>query len=249
MAPGRAPERAPRPARLVEATVKCACSKVCSRYSRPARAAADKADVRVHSPRLLADIADALRENTDFEKALALYKGLRKWNPRAIERDRAYAGLGFIAAASGTPDEALTWFDKFEQHAVQSPLLGDVLLAKAEILRGQKKRIAARETLKKLTEDKQAPTQSRARALFLAGETFMDEGSKDATRKATAYYERIYVAYNKFPALAAKAYLRRGEALEELELAREAAEVYRELSERKDLADFPEAPVAFPPAP
>ena len=58
--------------------------------------------------------------------------------------------------------------------------------------------------------------------------------------KATAYFERVYVAYGKFRGMVAQSYLRRGELLEELGRSREAIEVYRALLQREDLGGMPE---------
>ncbi len=70
---------------------------------KPAQATAILMDLslelnpEVHSARLLIDSGDAHRSLGDLDIAEELYRGIIKWHPNALERDRADAGLGFIA--------------------------------------------------------------------------------------------------------------------------------------------------------
>jgi TolA-binding protein len=59
--------------------------------------AAKRVKVQSDNPLLLADIADALREAGEIKEAEQLYRDLLKWNPRAPQKDRAFAGLGLIS--------------------------------------------------------------------------------------------------------------------------------------------------------
>ena len=72
-------------------------------------------DPKIHNPWISIDIADAQREAENLLVAKKLYTETRKWHPRAIQKDRIYAGLGRIAAAEGEVKEAITFFERFER--------------------------------------------------------------------------------------------------------------------------------------
>ncbi|MFV1995954.1 MAG: tetratricopeptide repeat protein, partial [Verrucomicrobiales bacterium] len=82
------------------------------------------ADPEIHNPLLLADCADALRLSGNPRQALELYQGLRKWHPRAVQKDRAYAGLGLLARERGDKGAAIIYFEKFEKAALGAGMLG-----------------------------------------------------------------------------------------------------------------------------
>ncbi len=195
--------------------------------------AAELCDVQVHNPRILADCADFHREAGNDDAAEKLYRGLRKWHPRALEKERAYYGLGMIAKKKGARDEALDWFAKFEKETYGTGLLGDVLLAKAELLGGDEAKLVYEDLL----ANKSLSSKYKAAALYAYGTMLADEGD-DMT--AIAYFERLYVAYGKYRDLVAKAYYARGQALERLKKQEEAREVYAELLGRDDLAEYEE---------
>jgi tetratricopeptide (TPR) repeat protein len=194
-------------------------------------------DVKEHNPLIIADCADAQREAGNVRLAEDLYTDLRKWHPRAIQKDRAYLGLGMLARGRGDDKEAIRYFEKFEKETTGSPRLGEVLLMKAELLADRGRLESAIETLTQMLEDERMSSENKARALFAYGEVLMADGQ---TERAIAYFERIYVVYGKYLDLVAAAYWRRGQALEALSLNREALEVYRALAGREDLGDFEE---------
>jgi len=205
-------------------------------------------DPRETAPRILADVADAVAESGDDENAALLYDGLRKWWPRAPERDRAFAALGFLAAKSGDELQALEWFDRYERTSimpkgapdengialVQGELGGKVAMARAEIL-SKTKPDEALLILLAIQKSKSMPTRSRAEALMKTAELHVANGRH---RESLPYYEQIYILYNRFPEMVAAAYYARGMALEALAMPEKAREVYSELANRPDLADF-----------
>ncbi len=200
------------------------------------------------APRILADVGDALVEKGELTKALEIYQGLRKWWPRAPERDRAYAGLGFIAARVGKEPDALVSFEKYEKSAVmpktapdargisliEGELGGKVALAKAGIL-AKRNSEQAFDLLLAIQKTKSMPAVIRAAALM---ETARLHYKKGNYREALPYFEQVYLLFNRFPAVVADAYFERGEALEKLGMPEKAREVYSELVSREDLAPF-----------
>ena len=96
-------------------------------------------DVREHSAQIAADIADALRESRQLPAAKELYIELRKWHPRAMEKDRAYYGLGMIALEERQEAEAMKWFARFEKETLGSGLLANVAEIKADVFATDRK--------------------------------------------------------------------------------------------------------------
>lgn len=199
--------------------------------------AAQNLDVRRMNPRITADCADASRSAGSKLRAEELYRELIKWHPRAIEIERAHAGLGFMAAEVGSAELALEHFSKFEKKSVSPDLSVLVALKKAELLISSKKVDDAITVYKALLENKLTPGRAKAQALLAWGQ-LLEKQQK--LLPATAYYERVYLAYGKHGDLAAQAYLARGRALETLGKKGAAAEVYTELREREALQAYPE---------
>ena len=195
-------------------------------------------DPEIHNPQIVADVADALAAKGEYEKATTLYKDLRKWNPISFHKARAYKGLGAIAAKQGKNKDAIGYFRDYEKEAASSTDLAGVTLERIrlEIAEGAKGNLQA--DLEALLENPVASTEHKANALFLLGEHLADKGEY---LKATAYYERVYVVYGKYRDLVAKAYFRRGQALEKLGEKSAAYQVYAELAARDDLKEFRES--------
>lgn len=212
--------------------------------SQPEQARSDLAGLlpllqpRAHHPRLIADCADALRESNRNADARALYLELRKWHPRALEKDRAFLGLGLLALNERKPDAALEFFARFERETLGSPLLGDVARLKGTVLEDQGKFQEAQAEYERLLKLPMASRQLKARTLLKLGDLMV--GQREDL-KSTAYYERVYVSYGKYLPEVAAAYAKRGAALERLGDHAAATEVWRELAEREDLADSPES--------
>lgn len=195
-------------------------------------------DAEVHNPLIIADCADGARASGNLLTAEKLYKDLKKWRPNSVHKDRALAGLGFLEMQKGNSSAAISLFEQFEKQTYGSPIFPDVILAKAELQRQAGMIDNAVIALEQLLEMKTVPSESKAKALLALGDLFVAQ--KD-DRKAVAYYERLYVVYGKYRDLVAKAYWRRAEALERLALTREAFQVYTELAQREDLAEFKES--------
>ncbi|NOY00907.1 MAG: tetratricopeptide repeat protein [Verrucomicrobia bacterium] len=194
-------------------------------------------DAKQDAPRITLDCADAQLAMGNYHVAGELYEEVRKWHPRAAGRDRVFAGLGRIAEQAGEVKKAIGFYERFERETASPQRLAEVKLDRARLLVSEKRADEAMGVLNELLENQHASSQIKAQALFEFGELLMSAGEP---RKAAAYYERIYVVYGKYRKLVARAYLRRGEALEELALHAEALEVYEELAGRTDLHAFDE---------
>ncbi len=194
-------------------------------------------DPQNHNPAISVAIAEAQLAAGNRTTAKNLFTEIRRWHPRAVQKDRIYRALGSIAAMEGDTDKAIEFYDRFEREAIASAQLGEVRIEKAGILREMGKTREALETLESVLETGGVTAQTKAGALFDLGETCVAAGD---LKRAIVYFERLYVAYGKFSELNAKAYWERGKALESLELNREALETYEELVSRADLERFEE---------
>lgn len=195
-------------------------------------------DPKIHNPVLSVAVAEAQFEAGNTGLAKTLLTEIRRWHPRAVQKDRIYRSLGRIEKEEGDADKAIEYFEKFEREAISSVHLADVRLEKADLLRSQGKSAAAFATLESILETEGVTAETKAKTLYQLGETSAEEKQ---LKKALVYFERLYVAYGKFGELNAKAYWERGQILEELDLDREALQTYEELVSRDDLAKFDEA--------
>ncbi len=203
------------------------------------------------APRILADVGDALAESGDAPNASLIYEGLRKWWPRSPEKDRAYAGLGFLAARAKDETLALGYFDKYEQTSVmpktapdekgvalvEGELGGKVAMARADLLASREPEQAMNIFLA-IQRSKSMPARARAEAFIKAARLNV---SQQKYRESLPYFEQVYLLFNRFPSLVAEAYYERGEALEKLGMPDKAREVYSELAVREDLASYDQA--------
>lgn len=203
------------------------------------------------APRIIVDCAEAQATMGDAADAERLFEGLRKWYPRAAERDRAYAGLGFLALSQGNETRALQMFDRFEKTAVMpksAPDANGISIVEAEI--GGKVALARGRLLETAQKDQAlhlyaAVQKSKAMPSKIRVEAFLAaaglQAQRGQMREALPIYEQVYVLFNRYPELVAKAYWGRGQALEKLGKSELAREVYSELAQRDDLKTTREA--------
>jgi len=210
-----------------------------------------KVDPEKTAPRIIVDCAEALAAAGNAKEAERLFEGLRKWYPRAPERDRAFAGLGFLALNRGEEAQALAMFDRFEKTAVmpksapdangisivEAEIGGKVALARAGLLE-TRERDRALHLYSAVQKSKALPSRLRAEAFLGAAALHAKRGQ---VRESLPFYEQVYVLFNRYPDLVAKAYWGRGQALEKLGSPELAREVYSELASREDLKATPEA--------
>ena len=198
----------------------------------------DLLDPAIHHPRLLADCADARREAGAPRTAHDLYEALRKWHPRAIEKERASYGLGMLALTAGKTDEALLWFERSGHEAVGGTAGSDAMIEQAILLRSAGKRDDAVNLLEKVTTSRLAQHRQKARALLELGRCALAQQNPTL---AARHFERCYLSGAKFREFAAPAWLEHGLVLEFLKKPDEASVVYRALLAKRDYATTPPA--------
>ncbi len=168
---------------------------------------------RKASPRVMADIANALIATGKEKEGEQMWKDLVKWNPRAPQKDQALAALGLSEMKRGDEKKALEYFDRFEKETMGSLLFGKIMLAKTDLLtvRGQKD--DARKTLDTLLANNIRRAGTRRRRCSGSARCYMKDDKPDL---AVPYYQRVYVMYGRWRDWVAKSYLRSGEAFEKL---------------------------------
>ena len=194
--------------------------------------------VQEDNPELMADIADAERASGKKEEASKLYRDLRKWNPRAMQRDRSFTGLAEMAEADGNTEEAMKWYSRLERELPGSPLLPATRLALGKLLSAQFKYKEASAKVEPILTQRGVSAQIKARAMLLVADNSMAMNKAD---EAIPYYEKIYLLYGRYAPEAAQAYIGHGKALEKQGKLVEAAGVYRDMLAREGLKDLPQA--------
>ncbi len=217
------------------------------RTANPAKAgtllldtAADTAPTDLSVP-VLADVADALRDAGEPEKATEFYRTLLRYYPLSLSKDRAYAGLGFLARADGDDKRALEYFETFRKVAASSPLTPRILLATADIYEERGEREQALAALEELINLPSTKGKLKAETIYRIGKLYRAVGEP---KKAIAYFQRIYILYGGMPEFVAQSYWESGQAFEELEMKDEAWRTYKELTDNSDLAATPEYALA-----
>ncbi len=198
---------------------------------------AGAAPARELSPQMLGDAADQLRLNQRAAEAQELYQTILSWYPRSLMKDRAYAGLGLLAMQQGNEARALEYFSKFEKESVQSPLLADVLKARAGLYLQRGREDEAVKELERILEVKSAKGRPWVEALYQIGEIRLKQNDP---KKAIPYFQRIYVMYARWSDMVAKAYWQSGQAFEQLNMQTEAMNTYREFVGQQHLENTPE---------
>ena len=198
----------------------------------------DLLDPAIHHPRLLADCADARREAGAPRTARDLYEALRKWHPRAIEKERSSYGLGMLSLTEGKKDEALMWFERCGNEAVGGTAAGDARIEQAILLRANGKTEDAIDLLEKVTSSRLSQHRQKARALLELGRSAL---ARRDPISAAKHFERCYLSGAKFKEYAAPAWLEHGMVLESQQKPEAAVPVYQALLAKRDFAALPAA--------
>ncbi|MEY3479304.1 MAG: hypothetical protein RIQ71_79 [Verrucomicrobiota bacterium] len=204
------------------------------------------------SPLIIADCAEALlsssADNTNpgdsaerRAKAAQLYRDLLKWHPRAAQKDKALAALAKVSLGAGEKEVALDYYRRLEQDTPWSPLVGDALMTRAgiELEAGHSEQAA--DAYNRLLAANSVQGKLKAQALLALGDIAM---SRNEPKLAVPYYQRIYILYGKWRETVAQAYLRSGEAFEQLNDTEAARKTYEELANSEDLGSLPQAQTA-----
>jgi tetratricopeptide (TPR) repeat protein len=206
------------------------------------------------SPLLLGEVGDCLFQNGRLQDAAPFYHELIDSYPKSSLVDFGYNGVGQIAYSQKDYKTADKYFWKALDKGFAASKLKDITLTEAETLLAMNRFAAAEPLFSEVASTRAWRGEATALSVYSLGEVKMGLGddaeasgniqkAQDYYAKANAFYQRVYVAYQKFPAIQAKAYLRSGEAFEKMVKIPEAINTYAEMinhDKNPRLASFPE---------
>ncbi len=189
------------------------------------------------SPVLLGCAGDYLRAQNLPDQAAKFYQCLLDEFPKSDNVDFAYAGLGEMALTRNELPRALKLFSDGTDKIAANTRLRDLTLGKAKTLLAMQRYVEAKKVFEQVASVREWRGEATAFAVYSLGEI---EARRFHWAEANAYYQRVYVSYQKFLPWVAKAYLHSAECLEKLGKPQEAANTYREMLRNDRLASFSE---------
>ena len=192
-------------------------------------------------PILLSIVGQFLLDDRQLDNAVPLFTRLRDAFPDSPYSDAAPVGLGRIALAKKDYEGALKEFDYALTRAAGSSMMKEATYGKALALQNLRKFDDAKKLFEEIVAAKEWRGLEKAGALLQLGEIAAENGDKGA---ANAYFQRVYLSHGAYPDIAAKAYIRSAEMLEETGQHEAAVKTYRELARNPKFADTPEVKIA-----
>ncbi|RFC45964.1 MAG: TolA-binding protein /TolA-binding protein /Tetratricopeptide (TPR) repeat/TolA-binding protein [Verrucomicrobia bacterium] len=214
---------------------------------KPAAAAAaldaicDKTPPKTLGAALLAQSGDRLLERQETKRAAEFYTELIQAFPKSEMLDYAYNGRGQLALLENKPEEALHWFTDAIDKAGASTKLREVTLGRAKTLLLLGKPDEAKPILEQVASTREWRGECTAEAVFLLGEILVQKGDLPG---AIQYFQRVFVAYQRYERFVGRAYLRAAECFEQLNEPEKALAHYKELATKPRLASLPETKTA-----
>jgi TolA-binding protein len=190
------------------------------------------------SPVLLGRAGDYLLVKQKPDQAATFYQRLLDEYPKSDYADFGYNGLGEIAYQKHDLPKALRYFTDGTDKIAASQKLKDLTVGRAKTFLALDKLDEAKKAFEQVASVREWRGESTAFSVFSLGEI---EAKRGRWAEANAYFQRVYVAYQKFLPWVAKAYIRSGESFEKLGKTQEAANTYRELLRNEKLSSFTEA--------
>lgn len=188
------------------------------------------------SPMLLATVGDSARKKGDLDKATSCYIRLRDYFKDSEYADGAPVGLAEIAYEKGEFDKALELFKAASEFQGSSRMLEATQgIAKTQFK--LKKYDDAKKLFEQIANTKEWRGYATANALRMLGEVEAAQGKNEA---AIAYFQRVFIAHQKWKDEVAKSYLLSAKAFTALGKREEAKKTLQEMVGRKDLQDQPE---------
>lgn len=190
------------------------------------------------SAMLLAECGDIARAKGDNDKAEAFYKELMTSFPQSDLLEYAYDGMGEVALARNQPAEAIKWFDDAVDKANADAKLADVTYGKGRGLLALSKFDEAKKIFEQVASTKEWRGEVTAKALLSLGELEEKRGKPDV---AIQYYQRVFVAYQRFPNVVIPAYLKAADAFVKIGKPADAVKDLQDLLSKPRLANLPQA--------
>ncbi len=190
------------------------------------------------SPMLLGRVGDYLLNKGRFDPAAGFYQRLLDEYPKSQMIDFAYNGLGEIACQKKDYQKALRYFADGMEKIAAAQKLKEISLGRARTLLALGKLDEAQKGFEQVASVREWRGEATACSVYSLG---LIAARRDKWAEANAYFQRVYVGYQKFLPWVAKAYIGSGESFEKLGKTQEATNTYRELLRNDKLANFSEA--------
>jgi TolA-binding protein len=146
--------------------------------------------------------------------------------------------LGEIAFQKNDLSSALRYFTDGTEKIAASQKLKDLTVGRGKALLALNRLDEAKKTFEQVAAVREWRGESTAFSVYSLGDI---EARKGHWAEANAYFQRVYVGYQKFLPWVAKSYMRSAESFEKLGKSQEAANTYRELLRNEKLSTFSEA--------
>ena len=198
---------------------------------------ADLFKPEVLSPPTLGLVGDALLAKGKLDEAAPFYQYLMDYYHKSDWVDFAYNGLGEIAFQKKHYDKALQLFTDATDKIAANRKLKDVTVGQAKTLLALGKYDEAKKIFEQAASVREWRGETTAFCIYSIGQI---EARQNHWAEANSYYQRVFVAYQKFLPWVAKAYIGSAESLEKLGKTQDAINTYREMLRNEKLADFPE---------
>jgi len=189
------------------------------------------------SPILLGQVGDCLVQDGQPDQAVPFYNQLMDAYDQSPVVDYAYNGLAQIAFTQKDYKKADRYFAKALDKGLAASKLKEITLTEAQTLLALNRPNDAKPLFEQVASTRAWRGEATALSVFSLGEIQMEQGK---FAEANAFYQRVFVAYQKYPAIQAKAYLKSGEAFEKMGKITEARNTYSEMLRNPNLASFPE---------
>lgn len=187
------------------------------------------------SPGLLARVGENYMKQGQSDKAKPFFEQLVKAYPKSEFADFGFVGLGDIAFGKDDYKAAYQWYTDALTKTETAYKRGEALLGQARADYGLGKIDEAEAIFKDVVSNRAWRGEPTAMGVYYLG---LIELKRGKLPEAQAYFQRVYLAYQKFPQWVAKAYLSSGETFEKLGQYQEAINTYREMSRNAKIKDY-----------
>ena len=182
---------------------------------------------------LLAECGDIALDQGKVDKAEAFYKEFIDSFPTSELLEYAYYGLGEVALSRKKPEEAIYWFDEAVDKAAAEAKIADITYGKGQALLMQNKFFEAKKVFEQIIATKDWRGELTAKAVLSLGDL---EEKRGETSAAIQYYQRVFVAYQRYPEVNAQAYIKAADGFIKLGDPAKAAAHLREMLSKPRLA-------------
>ncbi len=200
------------------------------------------------SPALLAAAGEFLLKDGDLDGAQAMFRRLSDRYGNSMFSDAGPVGMGSIALIRKQPEEALRIFEDVLEKNPGTSRFKEATLGRLNALVALEKYEDASKLALQLVGDKMFRGESAAKAYMLLGQSYRAQAvtaaradSTELRKKAHGTYQRVYVAYQAFPAICAEAYWQAYETAKELGEDELAQETLKALRDHPKLKNTPQA--------